>query len=148
MEELIKMLQGDCRGVVRSADGEVREFRRHGVIDLVELLQSSPKFLKGASVADTVVGRGAALLFAKGHVTELHAKVISEGAVCVLRHAGVNVSYDTLTPHILNRRGDGHCPIEWLTNETDSPNKAFELIKSFIEQQKLHNLCSHTKPLP
>lgn len=141
------MLQGDCRGVVRSADGEIREFHRHGVIDLVELLQSSPKFLKGASVADTVVGRGAAQLFVKGHVAELHAKVVSEGALCVLRHAGVKVSYDVCTPYITNRKGDGHCPVEWLTNETDSPNKAFELIKSFIEKQKLNCSCTHTHQL-
>ena len=57
---------GQCRGVVRSAGGETVVFRRRGVIDLFELSTARPDFLCGASVADKVVGRGAALLFVRG----------------------------------------------------------------------------------
>ena len=123
------------RGVVRSAGGEIRVFRRRGVIDLFELSETAPAFLRGASVADKVVGRGAALLFVRGGVARLYARVISGGALSVLRRGGIEVEYATEVPNIINRAGTGICPVEQLTASTDSPDEAYLLIKEFIENQ-------------
>ena len=90
MTELKEMLRReDVRGVVRSADGRLREFRRQGVIDLFQLLSDEPAFLQGASMADRVVGRGAALLMVKGGVKEVFTFVLSQPALNVLRQAGI-----------------------------------------------------------
>lgn len=121
---------GQCRGVVRSAGGETVVFRRRGVIDLFELSTARPDFLCGASVADKVVGRGAALLFVRGGVGRLHARIISSGAL------DVEVSFDTEVSNIINRTGTGICPVERLTACTESPDEAYLLIKNFIENQK------------
>lgn len=123
------------RGVVRSAGGEIRVFRRRGVIDLFELSETDPAFLRGASVADKVVGRGAALLFVRGGVARLYARVVSGGALSVLRRGGIEVEYATEVPNIINRAGTGICPVEQLTASTDSPDEAYLLIKEFIENQ-------------
>lgn len=125
-----------CRGAVRSAGGEVRLFRRRGVADLYELSASEPGFLRGGAAADKVVGRGAALLFVRGAVAELYARVISTGALSVLRRAGMRVEYGEEVPHIVNRAGTGICPVERLTAATDDPDEAFLLIKQFVETQK------------
>ena len=119
---------GQCRGVVRSAGGETVVFRRRGVIDLFELSTARPDFLCGASVADKVVGRGG--------VGRLHARIISSGALDVLRRGGVEVSFDTEVSNIINRTGTGICPVERLTACTESPDEAYLLIKNFIENQK------------
>ena len=133
MTELKEMLRReDVRGVVRSADGRLREFRRQGVIDLFQLLSDEPAFLQGASMADRVVGRGAALLMVKGGVKEVFAFVLSQPALDVLRQAGITISYDTLQPNIINRTGTDICPVEKLTADTTDPDEAFRLIGNFL----------------
>ena len=133
MTELKEMLRReDVRGVVRSADGRLREFRRQGVIDLFQLLSDEPAFLQGASMADRVVGRGAALLMVKGGVKEVFAFVLSQPALDVLRQAGITISYDTLQPNIINRTGTDICPVEKLTADTTNPDEAFRLIGNFL----------------
>lgn len=127
------MLQTGCRGVARSTDGTIKEFHQRGVRDLIELIASTPDFLDGAQVADKVVGRGAALLMVKGRVSQVYAVVISQGALHVLREAGVKVDYGEMTSYIINRRGDGMCPIESLTSSITDADEAYEKIKNFIQ---------------
>ena len=137
MTELKEMLRReDVRGVVRSASGRLREFRRQGVIDLFQLLSDEPAFLQGASMADRVVGRGAALLMVKGGVKEVFAFVLSQPALDVLRQAGITISYDTLQPNIINRTGTDICPVEKLTADTTNPDEAFRLIGNFLNGTK------------
>ena len=137
MTELKEMLQReDVRGGVRSADGRLREFHRQGVADLYELLFVEPAFLDGATMADRVVGRGAALLMVKGGVKEVFTFVLSQPALDVLRQAGVTVSYDTLQPNIINRTGTDICPVEKLTSGTTDPDEAFRLIGDFLNKKK------------
>ena len=97
MEELKKRLEReDVRGVVRAANGEIREFHRQGVIDLFTLLTKEPQMLLGAQIADRVIGRGAALLMVKGRVQEVFAYVISKQALDILQQAGIPTTYATL----------------------------------------------------
>lgn len=137
MKRLREYLDGeDCRGVVRSAAGEIRMFHRRGVADLFELSASNPSFLRDAEVADRVVGRGAAFLFVRGNVARIYARIISSGALGVLRRGGVEVDFDAEVSNIVNRTGTGICPVEQLTSATDSPDEAFALIEKFIKNQK------------
>jgi len=133
MEELKGLLQReDVRGVIRSANGIIREFHRQGVADLFALLTEEPQLLKGATVADRVIGRGAALLMVKGGVKEVFAFVMSQPALDVLRQAGIPAAYATLQPNIINRTGTDICPIEKLTASTSDPDEAYRRIKNFI----------------
>ena len=134
MEYLKSLLQREeVRGVVRSADGEIREFHRQGVIDLFTLLTEEPQMLKDAQISDRVIGRGAALLMVKGRVREVFAYVISEPALDVLQQAGIPATYATLQPHIINRTGTDICPVEKLTSVTADPDEAYRLIKNFLK---------------
>lgn len=137
MDRLKQMLAvGECLGVARSADGVVKLFHRRGVADLLELSEKWPQFLNDASIADKVVGRGAALLLVRGHIASVYACVISSGALDVLRRNGIAIEFDTEVPFIVNRRGDGVCPVESLTSDTDNPDEAYKRIKTFINEQK------------
>jgi len=134
MEQLkIRLNEDNVRGIVRSANGEVIEFHRKGVIDLYTLLKTMPSFLKGGTVADRVIGRGAALLMLKGGVRQVFAYVMSIPAYDILISAGIETTYVILQPNIINRKGDDICPVEKLTLNTDSPDEAFELIGQFIQ---------------
>lgn len=137
MAELKTMLSsGRCRGVACSVSGEQKLFCRRGVADLLDLVTEEPGFLKGAAVADKVIGRGAALLLVKGGAAEVYAVVVSSGALDVLRRAGVKVTFGQEVPNIINRTGTDICPVERLTAGTESPDEACEMIKSFVNRQK------------
>ena len=126
-----------CRGVVRSVQGELRTFSRRGVADLFNLVADEPDFLRGASVADRVIGRGAALLLVKGGARQVYAQVISSGALEVLRSAGIETSFGKEVPNIINRTGTDICPVEKLTASTSSPDEAYERIKQFLDSMNL-----------
>ena len=121
------------RGAVMSAQGEVREFHRKGVIDLFTLVTAEPDFLQGGKIADRVIGRGAALLLIKGGIKEVFAYVISEPALEVLHANNIIVNYISLQLNIINRTGDGICPVEKLTADIDSPEEAYKKIKEFLK---------------
>ncbi|MBR5029760.1 MAG: DUF1893 domain-containing protein [Muribaculaceae bacterium] len=122
----------DVRGVVRTTDCEIIEFHSSGVKDLFHLLATRPDALKGAYVADRVIGRGAALLLVLGQVKQVFAQLISEQAVGALHDAGIMVDYDTMVPNIINRDGTDICPVEKLTMTISQPDLAFEKIKEFL----------------
>ena len=133
MDKLKDMLAGDdVRGVVCTLSGEIIKFHNPGVKDLFELVETRPEALEGASVADRVIGRGAALLLALGHVGRVYVQIISEPAVLVLQDYDIKVEYDKLVPNIINRNGTDICPVENLTMAMTQPEKAFTVIKEFL----------------
>lgn len=61
MNDLIDILHEEHHSLV-VANGDVCTFDGRGISDLYNLLSEDPEFLRGASVADKVVGKGAAAL--------------------------------------------------------------------------------------
>ena len=116
-----------CKG------GSRVESQLRGVAPLVELLDMGMDF-SGYSAADKVVGKGAALLYALLGIKEIYALVISESALSVLQNNSIICSYDTLVPHIINRRGDGICPIESATMDIENPLDAPGVIVETLEK--------------
>ena len=58
MEELINLLHTGGYSCVIANEGKIRTFTQRGVADLYDLLTREPEFLKGALIADKVVGKG------------------------------------------------------------------------------------------
>ncbi len=140
MEELIHILTAEnCSLVLRATDGVVHKCYGRGVADLYRLLTEEPELLRGATVADKVVGRGAASLMILGEVAAFHTLLLSEKALGFLKKSDVKFTFDTLVPHIINRQGNGICPVESLTSQAQDPQEAFELITGFISQNSNKN---------
>lgn len=128
--------------VVRTAGGRTLAFDGRGVSDLLRLHTMEPETLRGAWVADKVVGKAAAALMALGHIAALHADVISRGGLGLLieplpqadgntQHA--HVSYTTLTDHITNRAGTGWCPLERACHDAETPEECLRRIKAKLQ---------------
>lgn len=98
---------------------------KQGIAPIMELLQNESDILKGAYVADRVIGRAAALLLMKGGIKELYTDVISEHALLVLKTSEIIVSYAKLVPYIVNRKKDGMCPMEETVLNLDCPEEAY-----------------------
>lgn len=103
---------------------------------LWRLLHEEPELLDGAFVADKVVGKGAAALMAAGRVRELFADVVSHAALELLNGAGIPVSYTVAVPHIINRAGDGICPVERLCAGARTAAECLPLIEGFLTAGK------------
>ena len=138
MSELInyskKRLLGGYTCVLYNGESEIVSSER-GVSFLLGLYNSGKDY-SGYVSADKVVGKGAALLYAILGIKEIYASVISESALSVLKKGGITCTYDTLVPHIINRRGDGICPIERATMDIENPADAPSVIARTLENLK------------
>ena len=102
---------------------------------LIDFLQSGESF-SGAVAADKTVGAGAAHLYVLLGVRVLWTNVISESAKKVLEDNKIEVYFDKCVEYIINRKGDGVCPIENAVAGEKSSKSAYKLIISALEQLK------------
>ena len=132
METLIDILhRGGYSCVIRKGD-DMRTFHQRGVADLWQLCQGEEHFLQGACIADKVIGKGAAALMIYGGACEVYADVICQPALALLQDHGIEVSYREMTDRIINRRGDGPCPVETLCVDLTTIDDMVEAINNFI----------------
>lgn len=133
-----KLRDGAYTCVVALNDEEYCSYER-GVKPLISLLQSGRTF-SGAFAADKTVGAGAAHLYVLIGVRALWANIISVSAISVLKNNGIDVFYGECVPYIINRQGNGVCPIEAAVADAKTSDEAYELIlstlKRLTEQQK------------
>ena len=134
-DELIRILQDGNHSLVVAGDG-IRTFDGRGISDLYDLLTEHPGWLRGASVADKVVGKGAAALLILGGVRELFAGVVSTSARGLLKDSGIPVRFSQEVAHIVNRKGDGVCPVETLCKECTTAAQCLPLIREFVAKIK------------
>lgn len=135
MDELVRILRDGNHSLVVAGDG-IRTFDGRGITDLYDLLTAHPDWLRGASVADKVVGKGAAALLILGGIRELFAGVVSTSALGLLQGTGISVRFAKEVPYIVNRRGDGACPVETLCKECTTAAQCLPLIKEFVTKMK------------
>ena len=114
-------------------DSEIYTSAKRGVAPLVEWYEAGTD-LCGFSAADKVVGKGAAFLYVLLGVGEIYAAVISRPALALLSAHGIKAEYSSLADNIVNRTGDGICPIESAVLDIDDPREAYaEIIKKLQE---------------
>lgn len=88
---------------------------------------------EGFSAADKVVGAGAAFLYVLLGVQEVYAEVMSEPALEVLTRHGIKAEFGALCENIINRRGNGICPIEQAVQGISDPSEALKAIKERLK---------------
>lgn len=135
MKQLIEILHSGNHSLV-VANGKIATFDGRGVSDLFALLNAASEFIKGADIADKVVGKGAAALMILGEIHAVYADVISEPALELFTKTAVKVSYNTVVPNIINRKGDGICPVETLCMHCRTADECLPLITEFITSTK------------
>lgn len=130
LEKAKSILLSSASTIAVVSDGEVFTSQERGVKPLLFLLKKKKEFLKGASVADKVIGKAAALLMVLGEIKEVHTLIISEPAIKVFEKHNIPCFYDKKVTRIVNRTGDGLCPMETLCLDVENPQEAFERITS------------------
>lgn len=103
-----------------------------GIAPILSKLEEDKIFLEGASAADKVIGKSAAMLLIYGHIKELHANVISEYAISLLEQYQIPYTFDKKVPYIMNREGNGMCPMEKSVLQISSPEEAYTVLKQML----------------
>lgn len=134
-DTLIKILHEGNHSLV-VANGAVRTFNGRGISDLYNILNENPELLQGAEIADKVVGKGAAALMIIGGIASLYADIISAPALDLLRQSPVKVDFGKQVDNIINRKGDGICPVETLCLPCATAQECLPLIENFMKTIK------------
>lgn len=142
IDEVIERLHTEQCSCVIFSHGSVTLCWGHGVKDLLRMLETTPEVLSGALIADKVIGKGAAAIIIKGGVSEAYADVISGPALELFRNSGVEVTFKTCVPNIINRSGEDICPVEKLCSDCVTADECIPVIQEFV-----NNLMSREKGL-
>ena len=114
-------------------DGKIVNIEQgQGIKPIITLYEQG--LLEGATVVDKIVGKAAAMIMTLGGVKSCYGLTVSRSAVEYLKKRNIDVKYDTCAERIINRKGDGMCPMEETVLNTDDPEIALELIKAKISE--------------
>lgn len=139
-EKAKTLLEKGCTfAAVRENDTLTSE--EHGVRPLLSLRREG-KSLQGYCVADQIVGRAAAFLYAALAPSEVYASVISDAGLETLEQYGIPAYYGEKTAQIRNRQDTDICPMEKATKDARTPEEAEEKILEAIRQMQM---MQHTK---
>ena len=132
-KELVELLNSSQCSCVVANEHTTLTFHERGVKDLQRLLGDESQPLNGAFIADKVVGKAAAFLYALMKVRSVYAYTVSEPALEVLAGAGIEVCAEKVVPAIRNRTDTGQCPMETLVWDTSDAYQAYEKLKKATE---------------
>ena len=104
--------------------------KSHGVIDMITMIDELGELTQGASLADSVVGRAAALLCVYSGIVNVYGSRMSEGALSILKARGIHHEFGELVPRILNRKMDDVCPFDKAVSGIEDPVAALERLRS------------------
>lgn len=106
---------------------------KRGVAPIIEKIDEDSDFFDGASVADRVIGKAAAMILEKYGVSEIYAQVASDHAVAYLNDKSTVLTYDNKVDHIVNRTGTDMCPMEKTVLNVDNADEGEMLIRNKIK---------------
>ena len=72
---------------------------------------------------------------------------MSKDAVDIFSRFSIQYEYDELTNMIINRAGDGPCPMEQTVAQIEDPNEAFEAIKQTLKRLRAE-MCIRDREYP
>ena len=114
-------------------DGEWFTDDGRGISPMMQFL-AERRDLNGYSVADVIVGKAAAMLFVKAGIRDVYGEVMSEAGYRYLQEHHIPCAYGTLTEKIINRKGDGICPMELAVALLDDPEEGYIALKDRLAQ--------------
>ena len=107
---------------------EIHVCHERGVKPLLKMIKEG-RSLRGFAVADKVVGKAPALLYAILGPEAVFSPVMSWTGRAVLMASGIAVSYDTLVPHVQNRDKSGQCPMDSSVTNVWEPYEAVGVLE-------------------
>ena len=113
LEEVKEILhQKNASLVVAYENGKIKEYYQDRIKDIKDILKEDKNALKGAVIADKVIGKVAGSILTVAGVKEIYTDVISEYAIPVLEENHIKYEYKEKVQYIVNQTKTGMCPME------------------------------------
>ncbi|MGB9683881.1 MAG: DUF1893 domain-containing protein [Candidatus Bathyarchaeales archaeon] len=109
------------------------ESKTHGIFSFLEAIERFGEGLKGASVADKVVGKAIALLCIYAGVKAVYAETLSRKAKPVFEKHKVHFEFGNLVEKILDASKKAMCPFEKAALKISKPEEAYRKFKALYE---------------
>jgi len=133
LEKAKELLKNGGYTCVLYKDGQLYTSTERGVAPMLGFIETGTD-LSGFSAADKVIGKAAAMLFCHAGVAEVYSDVMSRAAADFLTERKIPFSYGELTDNIINRKGDGICPMEQVTANINDTDEAIAAIKKRLNE--------------
>ena len=121
--------------IIETTSGETITANEMGIKALRRIYKENREILRGATVTDIIIGKGAACFLIAGGIRHLNVDVISRAGLDMLQKAGIPVCPKQIVPMIINRKKDGQCPIENLLRETFEAEEGIKKISVFFNDE-------------
>ncbi len=137
LEQAKQKIQNEvCSVAAVTADGTVFTDSGSSVRPLFRLYTAHKAALRGASVADRIIGKAAASILCDADVKEVFAFLMSETGLALLQANGIAARYAELVPYIENRTGTDLCPMEKIVADCDDLPICVARIATFINENR------------
>ncbi|MBQ6561321.1 MAG: DUF1893 domain-containing protein [Paludibacteraceae bacterium] len=121
--------------IIETTSGETITANEMGIKALRRIYKERREVLRGATVTDIIIGKGAACFLIAGGIRHLNVDVISRAGLDMLQKAGIPVCPKQIVPLIINRKNDGQCPIENLLRESFEAEEGIKKISAFFNDE-------------
>lgn len=135
LSRAVTLLHSDSYTCILCDRDRILTSRSNGIAPLLTRIEDKED-LRGMVCADKIIGKAAAMLLLYGGVCAVHGDVLSVRAKALLEREGVAVSYGVLTDGIINRKGDGPCPMEQAVADLTDPAEAPRVLRTTLEGLK------------
>lgn len=103
-----------------------------GIKPMYNAVKQLESKLAGASLADRVIGKAAAMLAVYANIKEMHTVLISKGGKVVLDESKIIYTYEKCVPYIKNRSKNDLCPIEKISQSISNTVDLINEIEIFL----------------
>lgn len=132
-----KILEEENQKIVVVKEGRiVFKSKDRGIKPMYYLVRNMKEEVKSSSLADRVIGKGAAILCEYMGIKSLYTDLISENAISILEKNKIDYEYRDKCDYIKNRDKTDYCPIEKRSLDTDDPKVLMERIEEFLNSLK------------
>lgn len=107
-----KLYETNASLVVLYSNGKIKEYYQNRINDIKDILKENVTALKGAVIADKVIGKVASSILTVAGVKEIYADVMSQYAIPVLEGNNIKYEYNKLVDYVQNNDKTGMCPME------------------------------------
>jgi hypothetical protein len=128
-----KILLEENLTLVVVKDGKlVFKSRDKGIKPIFTLATEMKELANGGSLADKVIGKGAAILCGYIGIQEIYTELISEGGARTLEIYNIPYTRDKSCEYIKNRDKTDYCPIEKLSMNMEEPETFIKAVRDFF----------------
>lgn len=134
LETLLEIQEKENYTLVGAKEDDIYTSTAHGIRPIMMKIKNDPLYFQGCTMCDKIVGKAAAMLFARSQIAYLYAHTLSEAGQAILEKYKIPYSYGTLAKEIINRDGTDMCPMEKTVLNIDDLDEAYVALDRKVKE--------------